>query len=174
MFFESRIHIEEENALLFEIFSNRVVHSFAFVLSSNATKPFLFCFRNSESIERALNVIRYIVPILLSFVGRPEEVRDVVKINTRQGVTVAPSRHFAFHEVMIGLDSDVCHPCRLSFEFRDVSHDLFTETFVESDGCSFRVMEPVLVITNCVLSFLCHCITSDKGFHPIVAFFFEF
>ena len=64
MLLEPAVHVEEQNALLFEVFSDGMVDCFGLVLSSDSTEPLLFCFRNAEPIEGVLDVVRNIVPVL--------------------------------------------------------------------------------------------------------------
>src|SRR5438309_9900969 len=66
---QAGVHVEEDDALLFEVLANGVVDDFGLVLRRDACEKFPFCLRDAEFVERLLDIRWYVVPVLLGAVS---------------------------------------------------------------------------------------------------------
>ena len=156
MLLETAVHVEEEDTLFFEVLADGVVNRFGFVLSGDSAQPLLLRFGDSKSVKRVFDVVRNIVPIFLRSVRRAKEVGHVVEINVVEFAAITPVWHLAFHEVMVGFDTNLRHPFGFILEGRNVPDHLLREAFVKSNGGVFRVVEPEFVIAHCLTCFIAH------------------
>ncbi len=142
----SRIHVKEDHAELFEIFTQRVVHHFRLVLRADAGEELAFRFRNAEFLERVLDVLRHLVPGFALLLGRPDVVIDVVEVDL--GEVPAPGRHRALEPVLIRLLAKIEHPLGLALHLRNLGDLLGIEPTLGLEHIVFDVVETVLVIAD--------------------------
>ena len=157
------VHIEEQDALFLQIFTDGVVDRFRFVLCRDPAQPFLLGLRDAQPVKRVLDVVRHIIPVAFCGVRGTEEVRDIVKINVVEFATVAPVRHFPFHEVMVGFNSNFGHPLWFVFQFGDVSYDLFAQPFVKANGGILWIVKTKPVLADHLSCFVAHAFTSEAS-----------
>ncbi len=62
---QSRVHVEEEDALFFQILADAVVNRFRLVLRRDATQPLLFRVGDAKAIKGVLDVLWDVVPVAL-------------------------------------------------------------------------------------------------------------
>src|SRR6185437_13015015 len=61
---QSRVHIGEDHAQLFEVFTNLVINGFALVLSGHACQELALGLWNAQAIKRILNLDGNVFPCL--------------------------------------------------------------------------------------------------------------
>ncbi len=81
---QSRVHVEEEDALFFQVLADAVVDRFRLVLRRDATQPLLFRVGDAKAIEGVLDVLWDVVPVALGAFRGTEEVRDCIEVNAVQ------------------------------------------------------------------------------------------
>jgi len=67
-----------------------VIHHFRLVLRGDAAQELPLRLRDAEPVERALDVVRDVVPVLFGALARFDEVADVVEIDLVEELGVAP------------------------------------------------------------------------------------
>ena len=125
IFFQSRIEVGIDDALLDQFILDAVVDDFRVVLGTNAGKGCLFCFRNPQAIKGIFNVIRHVVPVGLHLSIRADIGDDVVHIeftNVR-----APVRIFHMVEDIQRFEAEIEHPLRFVFLFRNFTDNVFRQ-----------------------------------------------
>ncbi len=81
------VGVDEDHALLLQVFTEAVIDHFRFVLGAHAGQELAFGFRNAQLIERILDLGRHVVPGLSLAVGRLHVIVNIIEIEFRQ---VAP------------------------------------------------------------------------------------
>ncbi|CAI8349255.1 MAG: Uncharacterised protein [Marine Group II euryarchaeote MED-G33] len=117
IFFESCIHIEENDTLFFKIFTDAVVNRFRFVLCGHSRQPLLFCLRDTQAVKRVANIFGNILPVFLSLVTGAKEIGNCIKVDFFENRHIAPCWHRSISEVMVGLDTNLSHPFWFILEF---------------------------------------------------------
>ncbi len=63
VFFQCRIKICIDDALLYQFILNAVVHNFGVILGADTGKRCFFGFRNPQAVESIFDIVGYIVPV---------------------------------------------------------------------------------------------------------------
>ena len=102
------VGVDEDDALLLQIFAEAVVDDLRFVLRADAGQELALGLGDAELVEGVLDVGRHVVPGLALAVGRLHVVMDVVEIEVTQ--VAAPARGRLLPEDVEGLEAEVAHP----------------------------------------------------------------
>ncbi len=142
------IHVAEENAGFLEFGRNVVVDDFGFVLGGNAGQELALGFGNSQTIERALDVLGNVVPRALGAIRRLHEIVDVRKVDFREQRRIAPSRHRLARKNVKGFQPERAHPFRLVFHRADAGHDFRRQALFGLEDVVLRVVKAVPIVLN--------------------------
>lgn len=110
--FERSVGVKEDDALLFEVFANLVVHHLRLVLSRNTGNEALtFGFGDAELLVGLADVFWQLFPRLGLLLGGAHEVLDVVEVDAAEVCT--PHRHGLAREHLQPFEAAIEHPLRL-------------------------------------------------------------
>src|SRR3546814_12382286 len=106
---ETGVRVEEDDTLLLEILTDRVVDDLGLVLSCDAgNEALLLRLGDAELVVRVLDVLGQVFPRLGLLIAGPDDVLDVVEVAAFE--VGAPVRHRLLVEGAQRLEADVEHP----------------------------------------------------------------
>src|SRR5215207_9021407 len=180
---QSRVHIQEDDALLFELLLQGVVDDLGLVLRPDTGQTLPLGLRYAELLEGVLYVVGHIVPGATLVLHRPYVVVDVVVVH--RGEVAAPGRGWLLEERLQRLQPELQHPLRLVLMLGDHGHDLRVYALPRGpEEVLLRIAETVLVLVEAellnspvfrhslVLS-LALCARAELLAHPVVALLFQ-
>jgi hypothetical protein len=149
---QARIHVEEEHALLRQVFLELVVDDLGLVLGADTGEVLLLGLWDAQLVPRVLDVGRQVFPRIGLLLGGLDVVVDVLEVDLCQ--VAAPHRQRPREEVVQRLVPELPHPLRLLLVLRDRLDDLVRDPaarLVEVGLGFVRVGEPVLVLLSDLL-----------------------
>src|SRR5215203_6053469 len=146
----TRVHIQEDDALLFELLLQGVVDDLGLVLRPDTGQALPLGLRYAELLEGVLYVVGHIVPGATLVLHRPYVVVDVVVVH--RGEVAAPGRGRLLEERLQRLQPELQHPLRLVLMLGDHGHDLRVYALPRgSEEVLLRIAETVLVLVEAEL-----------------------
>ena len=138
----ARVHVHEDDALLLQVLADLVVDDLGLVLRADAREELALRLRDAEPVERALDVVRDVVPGARRALGRADEVVDVVVVDVGEHGR-APRRLRAVEEVLQGLEPELEHPLGLVLHPGDRLDDLAVDALGRLVEVVVLLVEPV-------------------------------
>ncbi len=139
---DCRVGVGEDYTFGREVFTQRTVDDFAFVLRLHAGQELLLGLGNAETIECLLDVGRNVFPVAALAVGRLDVIEDVLKVQVDRAT---PVRHRLRVENLEASQAELAHPLGLVLHVRDHVDDLGIESLAAFERVLFLVAEIVLV-----------------------------
>ena len=126
IFFQGRIEVGIDDALLDQFVLDAVVDDFRVVLGTDAGEGRLFGFRDTQAVEGVFNVIGDVVPVSFHLSVRADISDDVVHVEFAD--VRAPVGIFHVVEDIQRFEAEIEHPLRFMFLFRNFTDDVFRQT----------------------------------------------
>src|SRR5215204_197623 len=147
---QSRVHVQEDDALLFELLLQGMVDDLGLVLRPDACQALPLGLRDAELLEGVLYVVGHIVPGAALVLHGPDVVVDVVVVHF--GEVAAPGRGRLLQKRLQRLRPEFQHPLRLVLVLGDHGHDLRVYALPRSpEEVLLRIAETVLVLVEAEL-----------------------
>src|ERR671920_17935 len=144
---QARVHIQEDDTLLFELLLQRVVDDLGLVLRANAGERLALGLRDAQLLEGILYALGHVVPGAALVLHRPDVVVDVVVVHP--GEVAAPGRGRLLQERLQRIQPELQHPLRLVLVLGDHGHDLRVDALPRGlEEVLLRVAEAVLVLVE--------------------------
>ena len=157
------VHVAEDDAELFEVFAVSVIHHFRFVLGGDTSEVFALSFWDPELFVGVLDGLGDIVPVILHRFGWLDVIEDVVEVDL--GHVAAPLGHWALLEALVGLQTEVAHPRRLSLHPRHLVDDVGVQALLWLVQIVFRVGPSKLVLAEVDTDVCC---AHENPFKPLL------
>jgi hypothetical protein len=122
-----------------------VVDDLGVVLGRDPGEELLLGLGDAQLVERALDVLGHVVPVVDRSLARREVVVDLVEVDAVQQLLVAPLRHGLGQEGVQRAVAELAHPVRLVLEPGDHLHGLVVEALGRLLQEQLRIGEPVLL-----------------------------
>src|SRR5215203_1945025 len=144
---QARVHIQEDDALLFKLLLQGVVDDLGLVLCPDTGQALPLGLRDAEFLEGVLYVVGHIVPGAPLVLHGPDVVVDVVEVHL--GEVAAPGRGRLLEERLQRLQPELQHPLRLVLMLGDHGYDLQVYPLPRGpEEVLLRVAEAVLVLVE--------------------------
>jgi hypothetical protein len=144
---EAGVHVEEEDALLFEVGLQLVVDDLGLVLGADAGEVLLLRLGDAQLVPGVLDLGGQVLPRVGLLLRGLDVVVDVLEVDPRE--VGSPRRHGPRKEVVEALVPELAHPVGLGLVLRDRLDDLVRDTPARLEEVVLRVVgvrEPVLVV----------------------------
>src|SRR5215203_570076 len=147
---QSRVHVQEDDALLFELLLQGVVDDLGLVLRPDTCQALPLGLRDAELLECVLYVVGHIIPGAALVLHGPYVVVDVVVVHP--GEVAAPGRGRLLQERLQRLEPELQHPLRLVLVLGDHGDDLRVYALPRGpEEVLLRIAETVLVLVEAEL-----------------------
>src|SRR5215207_2827030 len=143
---QSRVHVQEDDALLFELLLQGVVDDLGLVLRPDTCQALPLGLRDAELLECVLYVVGHIIP------GAALVLHGPYVVVVHPGEVAAPGRGRLLQERLQRLEPELQHPLRLVLVLGDHGDDLRVYALPRGpEEVLLRIAETVLVLVEAEL-----------------------